>query len=111
MTPLGLANAAMSIIACATIVYLLLAFSDTFRGVERAGWAMIATSCFLSIFKQLGLEHVVAPFNPWYQSLWRIGLILMSGGLGYRLRKHHLGNELQSRILLAHFAEDDSRQG
>jgi len=106
MTAFGIVAASMSVVGMSIMIYLLICHPGALNRSERPGIGLLAASTFLSIFKQLGMAHIVAPFDPWYQMVWRAGIILFFGGLAYRFWKHKVGNDRQARILMAHFASE-----
>ena len=85
-------NAGISFVLVAIIVILLVRHGAVYNLAERLGHGLAGAAVFLSAFKQLGLAELIAPFNDWYQLLWRVGWVLLLGGKLWRMERHRRAN-------------------
>jgi hypothetical protein len=105
-------NAVLSFLLTGAVVFLLIRFNSVYNPAERIGHGVIGTSMFIAGFKQLGAatDHpwialLILPWDPLYQSIWRVGLALMFGGKIWRLERHRRGNVNQNRVAAEYYAK------
>ena len=98
-------NALLGLALLIVLLVLLVRWTSEYNVAERLGYGTAGAAVFLSIFKQLGFSDLMLPFNDLYQMLWRVGWLLLLGGMLWRKEKHDRANRTMVRQAKRYFAD------